>query len=214
VSEHGERGRFIALEGGEASGKSTQARLLAARMGAVLTREPGGTELGRRIRDLVLRSGAGEPHPRTEALLMAADRAQHVHEVVGPALARGQDVVTDRFSGSTLAYQGYGRGLDVADLDRISGWASDGLEPDVVVLLDVLPPVVRARQHGRRLDRLEAIGDAFHQRVREGYLALAAADPDRWVVVDGAGSEEDVAAQVWAAVSARAAPGSPRGARS
>ncbi|HEX2272738.1 MAG TPA: dTMP kinase [Acidimicrobiales bacterium] len=197
------RGRLIAFEGGEASGKSTQARLLAARMGAVLTREPGATELGRRIRDLVLGPGAAEAHPRAEALLMVADRAQHVHEVVGPALARGEDVVTDRFSASTLAYQGFGHGLDVADLAWLSGWAAQGLEPDVVVLLDVPAPVAHARQRGRRLDRMEASGDAFHQRVREGYLALAAAAPDRWVVVDGAGTEEEVAAQVWAAVAAR-----------
>jgi dTMP kinase len=197
-------GRFIAFEGGEASGKSTQARLLADRLEAVLTREPGATELGRRIRELVLEPGAGPPHPRAEALLLLADRAQHVHEVVGPALSRGRHVVTDRFSGSTLAYQGHGQGLDVTELARLSAWAADGVEPDLVVLLDAPPAVIEARQGGRRLDRLEALGAAFHQRVREGYLALAAADPARWVVVDGAGSEEEVAGRVWAAVSARA----------
>jgi dTMP kinase len=199
----GERGRFIAFEGGEASGKSTQARLLAARIGAVLTREPGATETGRRIRELVL-DPATELHPRTEALLLLADRAQHVHEVVAPALARGSDVVTDRFSGSTLAYQGYGRGLDLAELSWLSRWATGGVEPDLIVLLDVPGKVAGARQEGRPLDRMEGTGHVFHDRVRDGYLALSAADPHRWVVLDGTGPEDEVAADVWNAVSARA----------
>ena len=199
----GRRGRLIAFEGGEASGKSTQARLLADRRGAVLTREPGATELGRRIRALVLDPGAGGLGARAEALLLAADRAQHVHEVVGPALAEGRDVVTDRFSGSTLAYQGYGRGLDLADLAWLSTWSCEGLEPDLVVLLDVPAHLADARQQGRQLDRLEATGDSFHERVRAGYLALAAADPARWVVVDGTAPEDEVAARVWKLVRAR-----------
>jgi len=203
-SEHRSAGRLIALEGGEASGKSTQARLLAARLGAVLTREPGATSLGRRIRDMVLDPDTGDLDPRAEALLMAADRAQHVLEVVAPALADGRDVVTDRYSGSTLAYQGYGRGLDVADLARLSGWASRGLEPQLVVLLDVAPAVTEDRQVDRSLDRLEATGRSFHDRVRDGYRALAAADPDRWAVVDGAGTEDEVAGRVWRVVSDRA----------
>ena len=203
MSDGAERGRFIAFEGGEASGKSTQARLLAARVGAVLTREPGATEIGRRIRDLVLHPGAAGLAPRAEALLLVADRAQHVHEVVAPALAQGRTVVSDRFSGSTLAYQGYGHGLDLEELAGLSAWASGSLEPDVVLLLDVGAPVTESRQDGRPLDRLEALGESFHERVRAGYLALAAADPDRWVVVDGAASEEEVADRVWAAVSAR-----------
>lgn len=198
-----DKGRLIALEGGEASGKSTQARLLASRLGAVLTYEPGATSLGRRIRDLVLDPGTEGLDPRAEALLMAADRAQHVREVVAPALADGRDVVTDRYSGSTVAYQGYGRGLEPADLAWLSGWASAGLEADVVVLLDVGPPVARDRLEGRGLDRLEATGGAFHRRVRDGYLALAAADPVRWAVVEGAGTEAEVADRVWEAVSAR-----------
>ncbi len=197
------RGCFVAFEGGEASGKSTQARLLAARMGAVLTREPGATEIGRRIRDLVLHPGAAPLAPRAEALLVLADRAQHVRDVVEPALAQGRDVVSDRFSSSTLAYQGYGHGLDVQELAGLSAWASEGLEPDVVVLLDVTVPVTGSRQEGRALDRLEALGDSFHDRVRAGYLALAAADPERWVVVDGAATEDEVASQIWSVVSAR-----------
>ena len=203
------RGCFIAFEGGEASGKSTQARVLATRMGAVLTREPGATEVGRRIRDLVLDPGAATLAPRAEALLLVADRAQHVREVVEPALAQGRDVVSDRFSGSTLAYQGYGHGLDVQELARLSAWASEGLEPDVVLLLDVAAPVTGSRQEGRALDRLEALGDSFHDRVRAGYLALAAADPERWVVVDGGAPEDEVAREVWAVVSARVAPHVP-----
>lgn len=206
MTPHAVRGRFIAFEGGEASGKSTQARILAARIGALLTREPGATEIGRRIRDLVLDPGTGDLAPRAEALLLVADRAQHVREVVAPALAGGRDVVSDRFSGSTLAYQGYGHGLDVDELARLSAWASEGLEPDLVLLLDVSPPVTGSRQGGRPLDRLEALDASFHDRVRAGYLALAAADPRRWVVVDGTAPEDEVATQVWAAVSALVSP--------
>lgn len=196
------RGRLIAFEGGEASGKSTQAATLAERLGALLTREPGGTALGLRVRDLVLDPAVTGLHPRTEALLLVADRAQHVAELVAPALAAGQDVVTDRFSGSTLAYQGYGQRLPVDDLVWLSRWASDGLEPDLVVLLDVGPVIATARQGGRPLDRLEARDAVFHERVRDGYRALAKADSKRWRVVDGNGTESEVAARVWEAYSA------------
>lgn len=196
----GGAGRFVVFEGGEASGKSTQAALLAGRLGAVLTREPGGTGLGARIRSIVLGlDGDGcAVDPRAEALLMAADRAQHVAEVIRPALARGDTVVSDRFTGSTLAYQGYARGLDVGELAQLSSWATGGLEPDVVVLLDVAAAEAAARMN-RSLDRMEAAGADFHRRVAEGYRALAAADP-RWVVVDGSGPVDDVAARVLSAV--------------
>ncbi len=200
------RGRFIVLEGGEGSGKSTQAGLLAARLGAVLTHEPGGTEVGARIRAIVLDPGLGSPlDPRAEALLMAADRAQHVAEVIAPALARGDDVVSDRFTGSTLAYQGFARGLDVDELARISAWATAGLEPDVVLLLDV-PPEVAVPRMGGAPDRMESAGDDFHRRVAEGYRALALADPRRWVVVDGSGTVDAVAGRVADALAAVAAP--------
>ncbi|HEX3621014.1 MAG TPA: dTMP kinase [Acidimicrobiales bacterium] len=202
------RGRLIVFEGGERSGKSTQAALLAARLGAVLTREPGGTAVGARIRAIVLDAGLSTPlDPRAEALLMAADRAQHVAEVIAPALARGEDVVSDRFVGSTLAYQGYARGLDVDELARISAWATGGLEPDVVLLLDVAADMAVARMNGAP-DRMEAAGEQFHRRVAEGYRALAAADPKRWVVIDGGGTVEEVAARVVDAVAATAVGGS------
>jgi dTMP kinase len=136
---------------------------------------------------------------------MAADRAQHVAELVGPALARGDDVVSDRFTGSTLAYQGYARGLDVGELARLSAWATGGLEPDVVLLLDV-PAAVAGARMGGTLDRMEAAGDDFHRRVNEGYRALAAADPGRWVVIDGSGTVADVARRVSDALAAVAAP--------
>ena len=189
------RGRFIAFEGGEGSGKSTQAALLAARLGAVLTHEPGGTDVGARLRAIVLDPSPDVVDPRAEALIMLADRAQHVAEVIRPALEAGRDVVSDRFTGSTLAYQGHARGLPVDELAGLSQWATGGLEPDVVVLLDVAAEVAAARMKGG-LDRMEAAGDDFHRRVAEGYRALAAADPDRWRVVDGSGTVEDVEALV------------------
>jgi dTMP kinase len=188
--------RMIVFEGGEGSGKSTQAALLASRLGARLTHEPGGTGIGARIRAVVLDPAVGSAlDVRAEALLMAADRAQHVAEVIRPALSAGRDVVCDRFTGSTLAYQGYGRGLPVDELSWLSAWATGGLEPDVVILLDVASEVA-VRRMKREPDRMEAAGDEFHRRVVEGYRAMAAADPGRWRVVDGSGSVEEVEALV------------------
>ena len=194
--------RFIAFEGGEASGKSTQARLLAERLGAVLTREPGGTAVGERIRALFLDTSV-VLDPRAEALLVAADRAQHVAELVRPSLAAGRHVVTDRYIGSSLAYQGFGRGLGLDDVRRLSDWATVGLWPDLVVLLAVPDDVAAARLGERGLDRVEAAGAEFHQRVADGFGDLAAAEPDRWVVVDGAPPVDDVAAAVRSAVRDR-----------
>ena len=137
---------------------------------------------------------------------MTADRAQHVADVVRPALAAGRHVVSDRYVGSTLAYQGFGRGLPVDDLRRLSGWAAAGLTPDLVVLLDVPPDLGSTRAAGRAdpaPDRVEAAGDGFHDRVMRGYRALAAADPTRWVVVDGTAPVDDVEAVVWTSVTAR-----------
>jgi dTMP kinase len=198
--------RFIVFEGGEGCGKSTQARLLASRLGAVLTREPGGTAVGERIRSIVLDAALPAPlHPRAEALLMAADRAQHVAEVIRPALSAGRDVVSDRFSGSTLAYQGFARGLPIDELSRMSAWATDDLEPDLVILLDV-PAAVAALRMREAPDRMEAAGDEFHRRVAEGYRALAAAQPGRWVIVDGSGTVEEVEDRVAQVVAAATSP--------
>lgn len=198
----GPRGRFVVFEGGEACGKSTQAALLAQRLDAVPTREPGGTEVGRRIRDLLLDPATGDVDHRAEALLVAADRAHHVATVVEPALAAGRHVVSDRYVGSSLAYQGYGRGLDVDRVAELSAWATRGLTADLVVLLEVPSEVAAARQ-GHSPDRLEAAGRAFHQRVAEGFRTLAAAQPDRWVVVDGTPAPDMVAAAVEKVVRAR-----------
>lgn len=194
---------LIAFEGGEACGKSTQAALLARRLGAVLTREPGGTAVGERVRSLLL-DPAVALDARAEALLMAGARAQHVAEVVAPALAAGRVVVTDRFSHSSLAYQGHGRGLPLDEVRQLSEWATGGLWPDVVVLLE-LPPAVAEARRGRP-DRFESEAAEFHRRVEGGFRALAAAEPARWRVVDGSGSVEEVAARVWDAVAAVVAP--------
>jgi dTMP kinase len=198
---------FIAFEGGEACGKSTQAALLADHLrtaghDVVLTREPGGTEVGQALRELLLSPTTGAVNPRAEALLMAADRAQHVAEVVRPALTAGRHVITDRYVGSSLSYQGFGRGLDLDELARLSVWATEGLWPDLVVLLEA-PASVAAERLGGDLDRFEGAGRAFHDRVAEGFRTLAAADPERWVVVDGAPAIDDVAAAVRAAVRER-----------
>ena len=192
-------GRFIAFEGGEACGKSTQAERLAARIGAVLTREPGGTALGEEIRSLLLHAD----HPVdvwAEALLMAAARAQHVHEVIAPALDRGRHVVTDRFTASSIAYQGYGRGLPLDDVATLSNVATGALEPDLYVLLDMTVEEAAARR-GRAHDRMEAAGDEFHRRVRDGFLEIAASDPARWVVIDASRSIEEVEAAVLSRVA-------------
>ena len=190
-------GRLIAFEGGEGSGKSTQARILADHLGAVLTKEPGGTALGRHIRALVLEADA-RLAPKTEALLLGADRCQHAYDVIGAALLQGHDVVCDRFTGSFLAYQGYGRGLDVGELRRLSEWAAEGVTADLNVLLDVPLEVAVARKPGPG-DRFEREGASFHERVAEGYRRLAAADPARWVVVDATGTVDEVASRVRAA---------------
>lgn len=191
-------GFLIAFEGGEGCGKSTQAARLAERIGAVLTREPGGTPLGERVRSVVLDPASGKVDPRAEALLMAAARAQHVAEVIRPALERGDNVVTDRYIGSSLAYQGFGHGLDVMELRSLSVWATNDLAADVVVLLTVSPEVAERRMQ-RPIDRMERLGKKFHRRVADGFAALAAAEPDFWLVVDGDGTIEEVSARVNAA---------------
>ena len=188
-------GMFITFEGGDGAGKTTQAELLGAWCVAqgrevVRTREPGGTPLGVEVRRILLHGGdeIGAVDPRAEALLYAADRAQHVAQVVRPALARGAAVVQDRYIDSSLAYQGAGRVLDVAEVRQLSAWAVGGLWPDLTVLLDIEPGVAAERRaaRGGAADRLEAEADAFHRAVRDGFLALAAAEPDRYLVLDAA----------------------------
>jgi dTMP kinase len=196
--------RLIAFEGGEGSGKSTQAARLAERLGARLTREPGGPPLGEKIRSVVLDPSSGAVDPRSEALLMAAARAQHVAEVIEPALARGETVVTDRYIGSSLAYQGHGHGLSVEELVQLSHWATDGRPADLSVLLTVPAEVAEERMR-RPSDRMERLGKKFHRRVNDGFVALAAENPDHWLVVDGVGSIDEVAARVNAAYDAWAA---------
>ena len=195
-------GHFIAVEGADGTGKSTQARLLAERLGALFTREPGGTPLGERIRALVLDPSGDPPVDRAEALLMAAARAQHVAEVVEPALAAGRDVVSDRYVASSVAYQGHGRGLGAEAVMAVNRFATDDLQPDLVVLILVDAPVA-VRRLGDHLDRIEQAGDAFQTAVVAAYSEMATADPDRWLVVDGNGTVEEVAARVAAAVEER-----------
>jgi len=195
-------GHLIAFEGGEGSGKSTQARRLAERVGALLTHEPGDTPLGAAVRALLLDAAELDITPRAEALLMAADRAQHVVDVIRPALERGRTVVTDRYIPSSVAYQGYGRQLDPREVGDLSAWATEELWPDLVVLLEVPLSVSLERTGGAR-DRLEAAGQSFHRRVHDGFLQQAITDPERFAVVDGTQPEDDVAAAIWEVVSIR-----------
>jgi dTMP kinase len=192
-------GVFVVFEGGEGAGKSTQVTLLADALHAqgrnvVVTREPGATDVGARIRGLVLDPG-GSPSPRAEALLYAADRAHHVATVVRPALAQGAVVISDRYVDSSLAYQGAGRTLPVQEISWLSSWATGGLKPDLVVLLDVDPSVGLGRvdSRGGGIDRLERESRSFHERVRYAFLDLAAADPKRYLVLDAARPPQDIA---------------------
>jgi dTMP kinase len=196
-------GRLIALEGIDGCGKSTQAALLAATLDADLTFEPGDSPLGRVIRDLVLRGEGFAPTDRAEALLMAADRAQHVETVIRPALEAGRWVVTERFSGSTLAYQGAGRGLDVDDLRAVVAFATGDVQADLVVLIDVPAEVAASRMQSEHPDRLERLEPAFFERVAAAYRTLAGEDPDRWVVVDGQAEVTSVARAIEALVTER-----------
>lgn len=194
---------FIAFEGGDGAGKSTQVRLLAGRLAAigrdpVLTRQPGGTALGQRLRDLVLH---GEPmSPRAEALIFAADKAQHVEEVIRPALAEGRVVITDRYTDSSVAYQGAGRDLGADEVHTLQMWAVGGLTPELTVIVDITAEEGR-RRRGEVHDRLESEADGFHEAVREHFHALAAAAPQRYLLVDGTADATLVADEVWSRVA-------------
>lgn len=206
-------GLWITIEGGDGSGKTTQSALLndwlTARGHTVLhTREPGGSEVGVLIRNIVLHH-RGDIAPRAEALLYAADRAHHVATVVRPALERGEVVLQDRYLDSSVAYQGAGRVLDPVEVRDLSLWATEGALPDVTVLLDIDPVIARQRLDAadKPFDRLEAEKLEFHTRVREAYLVLAAAEPERFIVVDAALAPDVIAQQVQDRVSATLARG-------
>lgn len=197
--------RYIAFEGAEGCGKSTQASHYAEAIGAVLTRETGGTDIGARLREILHDTSNDHLAHRAEALIAAADRAQHMAEIVRPALDAGRTVVSDRSVFSTLAYQGYGRQQDVDEVRKINEWATDGLWPEVVVFIDTPDEVIAERMSRRNLDRFEAAGDAFHSRVIEGFRTMAAADPHRWITVAAVGSIGDVAKQIDGALAERQA---------
>lgn len=200
-------GLWITFEGGDGSGKSTQAALLAEWItdrgrSVVRTREPGGSEVGVLVRDIVLHH-RGDIAPRAEALLYAADRAHHVATVVRPALERGDVVIQDRYLDSSVAYQGAGRVLDADQVRELSLWAADGALPDLTVLLDIDPTLARKRLDAddKPFDRLEAEKADFHTRVREAFLGLAAAEPQRFLVVDATLDPDDIAILIRARAS-------------
>ncbi|NYG06576.1 dTMP kinase [Phycicoccus badiiscoriae] len=191
-------GLFIAFEGGDGAGKSTQVALLreafeTAGRTVTVTRQPGGTPLGREIRDLVLHGA--HVAPRAEALLFAADKAHHVDQLIRPSLEHGEVVLTDRYTDSAVAYQGAGRDLGAQEIHDLNMWAVDGLVPDLTVVVDVSAEEGR-RRRGDVHDRLEAEQDTFHEAIRAHYLAMAQGNPERYVIVDGTLSAEAIHAQV------------------
>jgi len=205
------RGRFITFEGGEGCGKSTQARRLREALEAVgvevvLTREPGGTPLAEEVRRLIKDPFDDPPCDRSELLLFLAARAQLVRNVIRPALAAGKWVVSDRFGDSTVAYQGYGRGLPLDFIASADAFACEGLKPDLTLLLDVAPETAAARLRGREAathtaaDRIERAGDAFHARLRAGFAELAKAEPGRILAIDANGAPDEVWERVWTSV--------------
>lgn len=194
------RGCFIAFEGGEAAGKSTQEALLAARLveagrEVVRTREPGGTPAGEAIREVVLNPRFAGLDARAEALLFAASRGDHAAQVIRPALRRGAIVVCDRYVDSSIAYQGVGRGLGIERIRELSMWATHSLVPDLTVLLDIDPAIGLSRVTNP--DRLESESLDYHRAVRQAYLDIACAEPHRYLVLDGAGAREQVADRIW-----------------
>ena len=196
-------GRYIALEGSEGCGKSTQAAWLAADLDAVLTREQGGTAIGQLIRGILLDPANTALDHRAEALLNAADRAQHIGELIAHALDAGTHVVSDRSVYSTLAYQGYGRRLPLEELRSINDWAIRGRWPELAILLEVDPAALDERTRLRTKDRFERETKRFHDRVRKGFAELAAAEPDRWVVIDANATPAVVRRRIRAAVRKR-----------
>jgi len=194
---------YIALEGLEGCGKSTHTKRLGEHLNAVITREPGGTRIGALLRAILADPENVDLDRRTEALLMAADRAQHMAEVIKPALDRGEHVVSDRSIYSTLAYQGYGRQLGTEALLSISTWALNDRLPDLVIYIDVPTDVLNARLAKRDLDRFEREGADFFARIAEGFRELRAADPERWIIIDGTVPKDDVEAAIRTQVNDR-----------
>lgn len=202
------RGLWITIEGADGVGKGTQVARVAEALRAqgrevLTTREPGGTEIGKQLREIVLHH-RGEIAPRAEALLFAADRAQHIATLVEPALEAGTTVVQDRYLDSSVAYQGASRALGADEVRDLSLWATENSLPDVTILLDLDPETAaeRVAHDGRPFDRLEAEGQAFQQRVREAYLEAAAANPERFVVIDASGTPDEVTTRILAAIDA------------
>jgi dTMP kinase len=198
-------GLFITFEGGEGCGKSTQSRLLLKKLEqqnipVVLTHEPGGTALGDELRKVLKRRRSSFISPRAELFLLAASRVQLVAEIIRPALEEGKVVVCDRFTHSTLVYQGYGRGLDLTTLETVNNIATQDLKPDLTILLDISPEQGLARKRSLK-DRFELEDLSFHRRVREGYLKIAAAEPDRWLVIDASLPKGKIAEIIWDRVS-------------
>lgn len=187
---------YIALEGLEGCGKSTHTKRLGEHLNAVITREPGGTRIGSLLRAILADTENTDLDRRTEALLMAADRAQHMAEIIQPALSRGQHVVSDRSIYSTLAYQGYGRQLGTDALLSISTWALNNRLPDMVIYIDVPTDILNERLAKRDLDRFEREGPEFFARIAQGFTELRNADPSRWIVIDGTMSKDDVEADI------------------
>lgn len=195
-----EKGVFIVFEGGDGAGKSTQSRLLADELASrkinyLLTREPGGTDVGNALRRILLDPETGAIDGRTEALVYAADKAEHVASVILPELAKGTVVISDRYVDSSLAYQGAGRDLDMEELEFVLRWATAGVHPNLTVLLDVYPESGLARFDER--DRMEAESLEFHLRVREHFLEIAQRDPEHYLIIDGKLQISEIAAQVW-----------------
>jgi len=202
---YADQGLFVCFEGGEGAGKSTQSLLLRQWLEerghtVLLTFEPGDTGVGKALREIVLDPATGELSHRTEALLYAADKAEHVDTVVLPALARGEVVITDRYVDSSLAYQGAGRDLVLAEVEHVNRWATRDLRPHLTVVLDLEPQTGLGRFSER--DRIEGESDEFHQRVRQGFLDLAARDPEHYLVLDARQPVEEIAEQVQRRVGA------------
>jgi dTMP kinase len=195
--------RYIAFEGLEGCGKSTHVTRLAAALAAVATREPGGTTIGASLRATMIDATNTMLSPRAEALLMAADRAQHLDELVTPALQRGQHVVSDRSAYSSLAYQGYGRQLDLAMLKQFNSWAIGNRWPDLVVYIDVPLDILLERLKKRELDRFEREDRSFFERIAHGFNEMAKAEPDRWLIVDGTPPKDELAATILREVTSR-----------